>query len=256
MNKDLLVYVLSTSMDITGLLKKKKNKWIYLFSVIIATLFLSSCLKDNDGENGDIPAALVSFVHSSPDAGELIVGVNGYQVNTQSFKFGDRIIYQYVYPGGNQFQINDASSNKKLDAKNWNLEGGACYSIFAVDRLDTIQLLGVKDFYVNDVPKDGFAKVRFINLCPDSVSLDLKANDIDTLLASQKKFKQNTTFGDIKADDNTSYDITIVNHATGSPLHKTTFKPKQGQYYTIMAAGLMDTEVEAQKLNAFILKHD
>gem|GEM_PF-1651628 len=246
------MYVLSNFMYIYRLLK---NYHVYLF-VSLNVLFLSSCLKNDEGENGEVPAALVSFVHASPDADELIIGVNGYRANTQSFKFGDRTIYQLVYPGGNQFQVNDAMDNKKLDVKNWNLEGGACYSIFAVDRLDSLELLGVKDFYANDVPKDGFAKVRFINLCPDSVTMDLKADAIDTLLARDKKFKQNSAFGDIKTDDNTTYTLDLVNHETGSSLNKISFKPKEGQYYTIMAAGFMDTEVEAHKLKAFIFKHD
>jgi len=234
-----------------------KNHCILFLIGLTTLLSLNACLKDSQDPNDNpIPAALVSFVHASPDADELIVGINGYRVNNQSFKFGDRIIYQGRYPGPNQFQINDATSNKTLDAKNWSLEGGACYSIFAVDRLEKLELLGVKDFYVNDVPKEGFARVRFINLCPDSIAMDLKATDIDTLLASNKKFKQNSTFGNIVADDQSSYTLHVLNHESGSPLLTTTFKPKQGQYYTIVAAGFMDTEVETQKLRVFIFKHD
>lgn len=243
-------------MSITHTIQNNKYKYILFFVGTFFVFFLSSCLKDDGDEDGSIPASLVSFVHASPDTDDLIVGINGYRVNNQSFKFGDRIIYQYLYPGGNQFQVNLASDNKKLDVKNWNLEGGVCYSVFAVDRMDSLELLGIRDFYADDVPKEGLAKVRFINLCPDSLALDLKASSIDTLLASEKKFKQNTTFGDIKAEDSSSYTLDIINHETGRVLNNITFTPKQGQYYTIMASGFMETEKEAQKLKAFILKHD
>lgn len=243
-------------MNVTHTIRYNKYKYILAVAGIFFVFSLSSCLKNDDGENGSIPASLVSFIHASPDADALIVGINGYRVNNQSFKFGDRIIYQYLYPGGNQFQVNLANDNKKLDVKNWSLEGGVCYSIFAVDRLDSLELLGVRDFYAKDVPENGLAKVRFINLCPDSLLLDLKASAIDTLLATGKKFKQNTTFGDIKADEKSSYTLEVINHETGALLNSITFTPKQGQYYTIMAAGFMETEEEAQKLKAFILKQD
>jgi len=243
-------------MNIERIIKNNKYKYIFFFVGISFILFLSACLKNDDDETGSIPASLVSFVHASPDAEALIVGINGYRVNNQSFNFRDRIIYQYLYPGGNQFQVNTAAENKKLDVKDWNLEGGVCYSIFAVDQLDSLELLGVRDFYAKDTPEDGFARVRFINLSPDSLSLDLKASAIDTLLASEKKFKQNSSFGNIKADDNTSYTLDIINHETGTLLDKITFEPKQGQYYTIMAAGYMDTEIEAQRFKASVLKHD
>src|SRR5690606_7509710 len=102
----------------------------------------------------------------------------------------------------------------------------------------------------------GFARVRFINLCPDSIAMDLKATRIDTLLASNKKFKQNSAFGNIATDDQSNYTLNILNHESGSSLLTTEFKPKQGQYYTIVATGFMDTEVETQKLRVYIFKHD
>uniref|UniRef100_F4C8I6 DUF4397 domain-containing protein n=1 Tax=Sphingobacterium sp. (strain 21) TaxID=743722 RepID=F4C8I6_SPHS2 len=244
-------------MNIHTLLLNNKKRLIYAFLGLCFLLPMSACLKDDDnGQDGTIPAALVSFIHTSPDADDLIVGINGYRVNTQQFKYLDRTVYQLVYPGGNQFQVNTSADNKKLDVKNWSLEGGVCYSIFAVDRLDSLELLGMRDFYASDVPASGMARIRFINLCPDSVKFDLKTSAVDTLLASDKKFKQNSAFGNIKADDNTAYTLEVINHDTHVSMANATFTPKQGQYYTILATGFIDTEEEAKKLKVSIFKHD
>lgn len=244
-------------MNISNLLVKNlRYKHIYAFIAASFVLLLSACLKDDSADNGSIPATLVSIVHASPDAGDLIVGIDGSRANNQSFNLGNRIVYLPFFPGGHQFQVNRASDNKMLDIKNWNLEGSVYYTIFAVDRLDSLELLGVRDFYAGDEFKDNHAKVRFINLCPDSLSFDLKANTIDTLLASNKKFKQNSQFGDIIADDKTAYNVQILDHATGRQLAIEEFKPVAGRYYTIMAGGLMDPKTEAQKLRVFVLKHD
>ncbi len=140
--------------------------------------------------------------------------------------------------------------------KNWSLEGGVCYSVFAVDRLDSLELLGIRDFYANDTPENGMARVRFINLCPDSIAFDLKASTIDTLLATNKKFKQNSAFGDIKADDNTTYVLEVINHDMNLPVSNTSFKPKSGQYYTILATGFIETEEEAKKIKVSVFQHD
>lgn len=244
-------------MNIRTLLLNNKKRLISGLLGLSLLLSFSACLKDDDdSQNGNIPAALVSFVHTSPDAGDLIVGINGYRVNTQQFKYLDRTVYQLVYPGGNQFQVNTSIDNKKLDVKNWSLEGGVCYSIFAVDRLDSLELLGIRDFYASDLPASGMAKVRFINLCPDSVHFDLKASDIDTLLAADKKFKQNSAFGDIKANDNTTYTLELINHDTKGVVSNASFVPKQGQYYTILATGFIDTEDATKKLKVSVFKHD
>lgn len=244
-------------MNIHILLLTNKKRLLYTVLSCCLLLLLSGCLKDDDNaQNGNIPGALVSFVHASPDAGDLIVGINGYRVNTQPFRYLDRTVYQLVYPGGNQFQANTSADNKRLDIKNWSLEGGVCYSVFAVDRLDSLELLGIWDFYANDMPENDMARVRFINLCPDSISFDLKANTIDTLLATHKKFKQNSAFGNIKADDDTSYVLEVINHDTNVSISSTSFKPKQGQYYTILATGFIDTEEEAKKLKVSVFQHD
>jgi hypothetical protein len=79
---------------------------------------------------------------------------------------------------------------------------------------------------------------------------------VDTLLASDKKFKQNSAFGNIKADDNTAYTLEVINHDTHVSMANATFTPKQGQYYTILATGFIDTEEEAKKLKVSIFKHD
>ncbi|QNL48335.1 DUF4397 domain-containing protein [Olivibacter sp. SDN3] len=243
-------------MNIHLLFKKFKNNYRYIFFIVLL-LSLSACLKDNDAQHGSIPGTLVSIVHASPDAGPLVMGINGSRIDNQSFNFGNRIIYQLLYPGSYQFQTNRAADNKALDIKHWSLQAGMCYTIFATDRVDSLELLGVRDFEYGDQPLENHSKVRFINLCPDSLSLDLEASSIDTLLANNKKFKENTPFGDIPAIDSSAvYRLNILNHESNTSLTSLEFRPKEGKYYTIMASGFMETEDDAQKFKAFILEHD
>jgi len=238
-----IISLLSTSKRFTDL------------SLFILIITLSSCLKDDGSLNETVPGTLVSIVHASPDAGNLLIGINGNRVNNQNFNFGNRIIYQLLYPGTYQFQVNSVSDNKALAIKNWGLEPGMCYTIFITDRLDSLKLLNIQDFRYGENPDEGFAGVRFINLSPDSLSLDLQADGIDTLLASAKKFRENSAFGGIVAA-NRDYTLHLLNHDSGEVLSTLSFTPKEGKYYTIMAKGLMGTEVEGQKFGALILTHD
>lgn len=246
-----------------GIIKDKqqllKQKHTVLSVGIMLSLLFSACLKDNKTQE-ELDAmggpAYMSFVHASPNTAQLLVGINGERVDRQSFRFGDRLIYLSLFPGGHVFQVNSADSNRRLVVNPYSLDPGTAYTIFVADRRDSLRFVAVRDFNVHTDPPEGEAALRFINLVPDSVQFDLRMEGRDTLLAENKRFGERSVFGPVEADNSIRYKIDLLVHGTGQELGSVEFKPAPGNYYTIMAKGLMDSEEADRKVALSVLLHD
>lgn len=243
-------------MKKTAVFKLTKSRCLPLMVFLVSSTLFTACLKDNNSDNNPYGGpAYISFVHASPNTGQLLVGINGERVDRQNFNFGDRLIYLSLFPGAHRIQVNNAD-NKRLVLENYNLERNEAYTVFVADRLDSIRFVAVRDFAVRDEPQNNHARLRFINLCPDSIAFDARIQQQDTLLASNRGFGERSDFNDIQADNSTVYNVQMMRHNQEEVLQSIDFKPLPGRYYTIMAIGLMETEVETQKLSLAILQHD
>jgi hypothetical protein len=107
-----------------------------------------------------------------------------------------------------------------------------------VNKLENIELLILDDNL--EKPATGKAKIRFVNLSPDGGSLSLNVNGAATDLATNKAFKEFSTFEAVDATESTT--LNIKNATTGAvETTLTNVKLEDGKIYTVYAKGLKAT---------------
>lgn len=132
----------------------------------------------------------VRFLHSSPDAGNIDIYVNG-QPNIKNLPFKQVSNYLTLRPGRYIIEIypagkmTDSVLNKKIT-----VEPGQSYTLAAIGSVNKLRLLP----YLNQ-PKISLneAKMRFLHLSPDSPAIDIAVKDRD-IVFSNVSYKQATEY--------------------------------------------------------------
>lgn len=208
----------------------KKITRISLSLIFLTTIF-TSC-KKNWGEDTVI-ASNILFVHAAAGTGNLDFIVDNQKATSLSYT--NKKGYFLAYPGSRYFGITKQDSIKYISTLTANLKPNAYYSIFALDSLGKSSILVVEDQLT--VPTVDKATIRFINLSPDSSSLNLQLVGDSNPLFGAKAFKQYSEFINIPAAESATFEV----KDSDSNLVKATLsniKLEKGKVYTIWARGL------------------
>ena len=135
-------------------------------------------MDDDDHVTQPIPVAYVSIYHASPNAPGVDVYVDERPVNT--LEFTDYTGYLNFFTGDRRFKINPFNASNALVDTTLTFDDGGFYSMFIVNDLAKIEALAVRDSA--STPASGKAKIRFINLSPDSSPLDVTVNEETTAI--------------------------------------------------------------------------
>ncbi|SFB94765.1 protein of unknown function [Parapedobacter composti] len=224
-------------------LRKKVCKWA--FAVMVAALSMvmfSACLKDSGNEG--YPVAAVRALNAVPGSELLDIGLDQNKLNfdqvswrAEDFAYGDTLPYKNAWPGNRLVRVFEAGSpqgTQPLARQTVTFTPGRFYSLYVVGQDDDMEILSIEDDLT--APGQGKAKLRFIHLSPDAPSLDFGVHGADTLIASDKSFKEIEAFSLIDAGEIYTFDI--IGHSSGDVLHSFDFEPKNGMIYTIWAKGL------------------
>ncbi|SEN39422.1 protein of unknown function [bacterium A37T11] len=237
--------------------KHKKPFRAILPILILATLFLGSCLKDDDN-NGYDSQTIVSAV-ASVNASPSMQGYDFYTdantiVNTeQDFKYDNQIRYKRFYSGNREFVIFKAgtTSSPVLDSS-LTIENGKFHTLFLAGPSDKLNFLLLNDGNLEKA-SSGKAKIRFVNLSPDGGELSLGIKDATALLASNKKFKEFSDFQETAAGS-LKLDLTSSN---GTVLKEITLVAQDGYLYTVYAKGFLsgnpDFKIDLNTLDHYSL---
>ncbi|TKC12709.1 DUF4397 domain-containing protein [Pedobacter polaris] len=224
------------------------------FKTIIAALFitlgLASCSKI-DGDQTPIQISGLSLIHASPTIEKLDVYVDNTRANVEDFAFGAKIDYLNAYSGDRNLTVTKKGLTTKLTSKLLKLESGLGYSVFVVDKFETVDLLMLQDNLAK--PAAGKAKIRFVNLSPDAGALNLEVVGKTPDLIDNKAFKEYSEFVAIDPAEKVSFNI--KNKTSGAV--ETTLvdiKIEDGKIYTLYAKGLKAT-ADATKFGAAIFTH-
>lgn len=221
-----------------------------LIAALAITLGLASCSKlDNDFTPVSISG--LSLIQASPTTKKLDVYVETKKVDLEDFSFKTKVNYLNAFSGERTISITEKDAATKLKSASILLEVGLGYSVFVVDKFETIDLLALKDDLAR--PAAGKAKIRFINLSPDGGALDFAISGSQTSLAENKIFKQYSDFLPVDATANASF--VVKDHNTGVSLATLAdTKIEDGKIYTIYANGLK-ANTDELKLAATIFTH-
>ena len=217
-------------------LKHKAIAAALTFSVF--SLGLVSCSKmDNNYE--PIQVSGLNIIQASPTTELLDVYVDNTRANGNTdFEFGNKIGYLSAFSGNRVFNVTKKNNLTSLKSLQHNLAPNLGYSLFVVNKLENIELLILDDNL--EKPAAGKAKIRFVNLSPDGGSLSLNVNGAATDLATNKAFKEFSTFEAVDATESTT--LNIKNATTGAvETTLTNVKLEDGKIYTVYAKGLKAT---------------
>jgi hypothetical protein len=222
-----------------------KKQFLFSFTAIICLLTFSvACKKNND--NSTPPAnANVMLINASPgDSAALDFYFNDVKLNTQSITYPDSSGYLSVAPKSYTVKVAATNTINPLASVNYGIGAGNSYSVFAYDTL----LSGkIKVFATQDdvsAPAAGKAKVRFFDLSPVTIAIDILVNDSIVFA--------NRSYADNVADNSKGNFIsmnagiyTVKVKLAGSPanipplLTQSNINFSEGKIYTVFAKGTL-----------------
>lgn len=213
-------------------------KLSFTYKAIAAALVLSlgflSCSKlDRDYE--PIQVSGLNIIQASPTLDLLDVYVDNTRATASDFEFGNKIGYLSAYSGNRAFNVTKKGNSTSLKSLTYNLKPQLGYSLFVANTLANIELLMLEDDLTK--PATGKAKIRFVNLSPDGGSLSLNVGGAATDLATNKAFKEFSTFEAVDATQSVTLNI---KNATSGAIEATIpgVKLEDGKIYTVYAKGL------------------
>lgn len=233
-------------------LKSTKVPSVLLLLFALISFSLSSCLKDSGPDTGSIVSA-ITVIHASPNSPAFDFVLDNQRVLNPTgpdFVYGKRIPYFRAFSGSRLARIYEKNNFiTPLHEVELKLISGNYYSLFIGGAKESLTSLLIDDDLTK--PLKGKAKVRFVNMSPDAGALDFNITQ-NTTLASNKKFNEYTGFQEVDAG---IYNANIKSHSENSINLPIELELKDGDIYTIWAKGLVNTDVEEEKLGFEVLTH-
>jgi len=195
----------------------------------LVMLNLSCELKKDEVDPG--PVSLVSLFHTSPDAPNLDILVDDEKINTVPFEYGKNTGYVQFSSGNRNLKLRPYGGGTVAIDQIITLEPDEDFSVFVVDEYGKASVMTLWDNPPE--PAAGNARIRFINLSPDSEPLQLKIKDAALPLTVGQSFKDVSEFLNVEAKTQ-NFQITsggnVVLEIPDSEL-------QNGYYYTIYVIG-------------------
>ncbi|MDF2193263.1 DUF4397 domain-containing protein [Paraflavitalea sp. CAU 1676] len=148
-----------------------RRSLIPVLLVVSTGVLLSSCLKDKDGNNPDIPAGALMSFNLAPDQPGLLIRLSGNLLTQTPLAYTNYSgAYQSIYAGNRQIDAFNVNNNKQISASSFNFETGKYYSLFITGADSAYRNIVAVDNFDSLSAADGKAYVRYINAITDSVN--------------------------------------------------------------------------------------
>lgn len=205
----------------------------FVFGMVLAGLVsvgMIGCKKDDE-----MPAqARVLVTHASPDAPGVDLLVDDTRVNTAPLTFPNNTGYLPVNAGSRNVKVNAAGTSTTVINANLNLEAGKNYSVFAVNRLASIEAVVLQDDLTT--PAAGQAHVRVVHLSPDAPAVNIGVQGSTANLFSNIVFKGSTAFAPVPAG---TYNLEVRVASNGAVALTVPATLEAGKIYTVFARGFL-----------------
>lgn len=237
----------------TTLLSKNAGKSKLALVLLGAALISLNACKTDVPEPEIISALAVTNASTSTPSVDFVI--EGTKVNANPLLYGQKVDYVRAYPGSRTADVYATGVAKSLYSGKFELTAGLYHSLYiltdpTLTSGSQISYLLVKDEYKSPVADK--AQIRFANLSSDSPSYDLELQG-DTTTFADRAYKTLTPYKYVKP---AIFKVLLKNKATGSVVASLdNVELKANKYYTIWAKGLVNTDVEAQKLSIQLSEH-
>jgi hypothetical protein len=191
----------------------------------------AGCDKDDEA-----PAqARVVVTHASPDAPGVDLLVDDQKVNSAALTFPSNTGYLAVNSGTRNIKVNAAGTSTSVINANLTLEANKNYSVFACNRLATIEAVVLEDNLT--APAAGKAHIRVVHLSPDAPAVNIGVAGSSSNLFTNLAFKGATAFTPVDAG---TYNLEIrlaSNNSVVLPIPSVALAA--GKIYTVFARGFV-----------------
>jgi hypothetical protein len=167
----------------------KKNFLFSITTFVFFLVFLISCKKNNNDSTMQSDATVLLANISPGDSAALDFYFNDVKLNTQSISYPTNSGYLSLSPKTYTVKVAATNTINPLASGSYGLSSNNTYSVFAYD---TLQSGKIKVFALQDdltAPAAGKAKVRFLDLSPVNVAVDILAND--TIVFANRSYADN-----------------------------------------------------------------
>lgn len=220
-------------------------------ALLLVSVFFSSCFKDSDQqEYSSVIVSAITVINASPDTPPLDFVLDNQRVQQFSYPDG-KINYFAAFSGTRSARLFESGQpDQPLYTFDIRLLQGKYYSLFINGTKENLGALLIEDDLKS--PGKEYAKVRFVNLSPDAPALDFGISG-DSVLASQKRFKEYTGFQEVKAGNYSALIKSSNGDAINFPFD---LQIKPGKIYTVWAKGLIESPAEGEEFGFSLLDHN
>lgn len=231
----------------TTLPSKNIGKSLSTLVLLGAALSFSSC--KTDVQEPEIISAL-AVTNAATTVPSLDFVIEGTKVNSSALLFGQKIDYVRAYPGSRTADVYATGVAKSLYTGKFDLTAGLYHSLYILATGQEVSYLVVKDEFKSPVADK--AQLRFANLSSDSPSYNLELEG-DTTTFSDRTYKTLTPYKYVKPG---IFKVILRNKTTNAiVVSMDNVELKANKYYTIWAKGLVNTEVQEQKIGIKLSQH-
>jgi predicted small secreted protein len=212
-------------------------KKIITVFVLVASFFASACNNESTSINAGQDSLML--INASPDAGAIDFTFNDVKINSQPLSYTQNTAYTLIDVGIKKVETTIPPSTVKQLSIPILLQPKKVYSVFFAGTLknNLIEYVATQDNLSN--PDKGKSKYRFINLSPNSSTLDLRLAS-DSVLVSNLPYRSASDFNQIKAG---AYSFKLISRDTAIKTNATlNFTLLNGKVYTFWAKGLVKGE--------------
>ncbi|NII85912.1 DUF4397 domain-containing protein [Pedobacter sp. SG908] len=214
-------------------------KSITLFALIAFTAF-TSCKKT---ETTDPNISYLRVINTSPSLATYNAYFNGNMVNSAALPFGGSAAYLSSTSGTYSLKFTTASSTESLLTKTITLNTSTYYSVYLINKPAALDIYTISDDL--SIPSTDKAYIRFINLSPDAPALDLAKTGSTSMLATNKAYKNASSFIAVDAG---AYTLDAKETSSGTvkaTSASTSFTA--GYHYDIICGGLVTPANETER---------
>lgn len=232
-------------------------KYRYNVALFLITLFLSSCVKDDANRVFDNPGSLSSLAafNAVPGTSEVNLFLDGVRFNNtnEKFSFGEFMRHRNSFPGQKRLNIEGMTTKGEplRTSTGITLQAENIYSLFLYEE-GGIQVKLSKDNIV--VPRDGYAKIRFVHMVKDAPALSMWDKEQTQPLFGNIPFKDVTEFIEVKANESLSLKIIPTGDRNKTPEISQTFVPENRTLYTLMLVGLLNSDSKDEEVSLKSIK--
>lgn len=219
-------------------MKNSTTKFGTVSKTLLAGIFLASTIVacSNKDDSPILPVSSISVTQASYDAAALDLFVNKEKVNKEEFKFTNSTGYLNILSGKNSITLKEEGKADTLITSEIDFKEGKTYSLFVANKVEDIEYVVIEDDLT--APKEGEAKVRFVNMSPGSTKFNISVKDAETNLFEKAEFKTASSFKELTPETYT-FEIRLVD-SDAVLFSLKDVKIEKGKIYTIWTKGIVD----------------